>query len=732
MSAKLFDHLEKTPPKITSSGVFISDPRVEEKGNIEVLLKGQSFPLKFIGIYPNRVLQLDLQEVEGLIDATGDDDTFETACKIHLNSMADWHINNTPTIQLQIHRRNAPFTAKLSNHLMARGVKKPASIRAKLANHRASARLIIQFINTDTQESEKSSVNFDPSCFGGKNASGYQEVEVPAPEDYENFDVYFFIHYEGDLNEMSTHEPYLFLADVHLTERMSNSDLDYPIDSAIFTEADAKQRWLYANVTGGIRNLDCIFVKCGDQIAICKTEPVMKALNFFDTEYYLKENSNLNFENIDPFSHYMLIGTKEGRNPNPEFSVNEYLLRHSDVEASNIEPLVHYANIGKREERSLGTFEVKLHEVWRSEGSSIPSTEPNTILKRAQDLMIPMGIINTKKLAVFIVPEHDAMSGGIYSIFSIANVMRKTRQQHGFDVLVMTRPNANGLTYVRNSAFPNGETVLRTEQLRLFSEVSELQLHIPEYATVEFVRSLSPELTQYLLKRDHLHINILNQNIRLMPEPAKFRDLVRMADTIGQSISHHAFFNQELTDYYNLPSLLLPAYTDLTPFPASNFSEKENLILYSDDDATYRKAVLEQLMVMGDYELVKIKDITFDKYMDLATRCKFSVSFGEGFDGYVAQPIYQGGIGMALYTDEFFPDDSYLEFENFFSSEQEMVDEIVPTIRRLEKDKSRYEALNASLRAKWDELYSYDDYVSQIGKLAREEYEIFPGCNIRA
>ena len=66
MSAKLFDHLEKTPPKITSSGVFISDPRVEEKGNIEVLLKGQSFPLKFVGIYPNRVLQLDLQEVEGL------------------------------------------------------------------------------------------------------------------------------------------------------------------------------------------------------------------------------------------------------------------------------------------------------------------------------------------------------------------------------------------------------------------------------------------------------------------------------------------------------------------------------------------------------------------------------------------------------------------------------------------------------------------------------------------
>src|ERR1700733_5997230 len=118
--------------------------------------------------------------------------------------------------------------------------------------------------------------------------------------------------------------------------------------------------------------------------------------------------------------------------------------------------------------------------------------------------------------------------------------------------------------------------------------------------------------------------------------------------------------------------------------------------------------------------------MTFDVYMDLATRCKFSVSFGEGFDGYVAKPMYQGGIGFALYNDEFFPNASYKKFENFFETEEEMIEEIVPTIRRLEADQQRYVALNKALRAKWDQLYSYDDYVARIAKLMRNEYEIFP------
>lgn len=728
MNTKLYDHLQSFPPKLFKSGVLIVDPDPRRTSYTALLFKGQTVSFEVKEVEQALKFELDMEANMSLVDASGDDDDFETAYKLGLNRLPDWHVDHIATFQLEVLRERAPFFAKLPRPIVATGVKHIAVVKAKLANHRAIARLVVQFINTDTGESETAFVEFDPTYIGGKIEAHYQDVEIVAPKSYENFEVFFFIDFRPKTENTSPANPFLFLWDIHLAER----EMNFGMEMVSFSKAEMEQRWLYAGVKGGIKDTDCLFVECGGEIAVLKTKAVIQGAHFFDENYYREKNPGLNFNDIDPFTHYLLIGSKENRKPNPEFSVREYLLRHPDVEAGDVDPLVHYACFGNEQQRSLGTFEETLNNIWKSEGQEIPAVAPNIILMRAQDLMVPMEIIDTQKLAVFFVPEHNVMSGGIYSIFSIANVMRKARRQHGFDVLIMTRPNSDSTTYLRNSAFRNAETVLRAEQLRLFSEVSELQLHIPEYATVEFVRNLSQELTQYLLKRDHLHINILNQNIRLMPEPEKFRDLRRMADTIGQSISHHAFFNQDLTDHYDLPSLLLPAYTDLTPFPASSFEEKENLILYSDDDATYKKAVLDQLREMGDYELVKIKDITFDMYMDLATRCKFSVSFGEGFDGYVAQPIYQGGIGMALYTDEFFPDDSYMDFENFFNTEKEMIDGIVPTIRRLEKDKSRYEALNAGLLAKWEKLYNYDDYVAQIGKLGRREYEIFPSINTSA
>jgi hypothetical protein len=212
-----------------------------------------------------------------------------------------------------------------------------------------------------------------------------------------------------------------------------------------------------------------------------------------------------------------------------------------------------------------------------------------------------------------------------------------------------------------------------------------------------------------------------------MPDREKFRDLRRITDSIGQSVAHHAYATQERADRYGLPTLLVPAYTDLTPYAPATFEEKEKLIIYSPDDAPYKDAVLERLQDgLPDYKLLEINGISFDKYMELATRCKFSVSFGEGFDGYVAQPIYQGGIGLAVYTDEFFPSDKFLQFENFFSSEQMMINHIVDTVRGLESDRSRYVNLNAALHAEWEKLYLYSEYLEKLKRLALRRYEIFP------
>jgi hypothetical protein len=212
-----------------------------------------------------------------------------------------------------------------------------------------------------------------------------------------------------------------------------------------------------------------------------------------------------------------------------------------------------------------------------------------------------------------------------------------------------------------------------------------------------------------------------------MPESPAFRELRRVADNLTQSVAHHAYFGQEFADRYGLPSLLLPAYTDLSEYEKVAAPQKDMLIIYSPDFAVHREGCLAEMKAgLPGYKFVEITGMSFDHYMDLASRCRYAVSFGEGFDGYVAQPIYQGGIGLTLFNEEFFPSASFRRFPNFFADPSTMGREAVELIGRLDGSEEEYVALNRRLVQEWEALYSYSDYVFRIGLLARKEFEIFP------
>lgn len=380
----------------------------------------------------------------------------------------------------------------------------------------------------------------------------------------------------------------------------------------------------------------------------------------------------------------------------------------------------------KIRQRILGKTSIQVSK----ETAALASFSEAAILTRAQDFMFPVSAMKSRRLMIMIVPEHNDMSGGIYSFFSIANQMHAMQSVHGYDVLVMTRPNDMGATYIRLSAFRNAETVYRFEQILLCDQVEELYLHIPEYAARSFYDLLSPELLRYLKSRKKLYINIMNQNAKLMPEASAFKNLRGISTGISQSVAHHAYYGQEFADRYNLPTLLLPAYTDLSRYPGSTFEEKRKLIIYSLDKAPHRKACLEILeREFSDYERVEIRGMSFERYMQLATDCLFSISFGEGFDGYVAQPVQQGGIGLTVYREEFFPSEDFLQYYNIFRSEEEMVAELATRMRRLASDPDLYKSLNRDYKKAHDALYSFDDYVGCVRKLVMRDFDLFPTRN---
>lgn len=71
----------------------------------------------------------------------------------------------------------------------------------------------------------------------------------------------------------------------------------------------------------------------------------IKNQNLFNEDYYLK-NYGENIEDMDPLTHYISVGYKEGKNPSPIFNNNYYLSRYSDTRNGN--PLIHYALYGRK------------------------------------------------------------------------------------------------------------------------------------------------------------------------------------------------------------------------------------------------------------------------------------------------------------------------------------------------------------------------------------------------
>ena len=70
----------------------------------------------------------------------------------------------------------------------------------------------------------------------------------------------------------------------------------------------------------------------------------------FDVEYYKKHYLN-NGEKCNPITHYLTEGVKKGFNPNPFFDTKWYLNENSDVKNANINPFIHYIEYGIYEGR---------------------------------------------------------------------------------------------------------------------------------------------------------------------------------------------------------------------------------------------------------------------------------------------------------------------------------------------------------------------------------------------
>ena len=346
---------------------------------------------------------------------------------------------------------------------------------------------------------------------------------------------------------------------------------------------------------------------------------------------------------------------------------------------------------------------------------------------KIQDSYNLSAIKNAKKLIMFLIPPADApkINGGIMSIFSLCETSREIN--NGVPCLISTFPNCK-YTYACNDLFLNNENIYRFSQIvENASKLDEMILHIPEYYADDFYKDLKRSDIKFLKSIPNLHINILNQNIELMPEPKKLKDLYKLTNNITQTIAHARYATQEVCDKWQIPTHLFSVNIDISKYKSYSFEEKEKIIVLSPDENEHKAKIVEKLkQELPDWQLVTVQNMTFPEYIDLISRAFFTITFGEGFDGYLNEPICANSVGLAVYNDNFFPNTEWKNLFNIYNSYEEMFSKITSDIKFLTSNPKEYKRLNFIHLQKLKTFLEPENFTLNLKHFYKNQYDFYP------
>lgn len=343
------------------------------------------------------------------------------------------------------------------------------------------------------------------------------------------------------------------------------------------------------------------------------------------------------------------------------------------------------------------------------------------------------------KLVVFFEIAPYRMCGGQMSLFSYCKYSKQILGDSA-EVLMTTIPGK--YTYCHNNRFENDIDICRWEQVReLLKGKKECILHIPEADLVnpengeELVRkALLDDDFDLLRSIENLQINIVNQQIELMPSPEKYRWLYSLTDKVTTTVCNKTSATQDICNDIGTPLHMLSVYYDLGNVKRVPVKKKEKLILLSPDvpaQGIHHKIKLIDKInkELPDYKLFIISNLTLQECMRLTAVSSAVITFGEGFDGYLNNSPQVGTLAFAVYNNVFFPDKKWKDFTNIYDSYDEMTENITGDITRLIKDEKLYNETVARHEKAVHELYVFDEYIENLKRFYAGSFDFRPNTS---
>jgi hypothetical protein len=332
----------------------------------------------------------------------------------------------------------------------------------------------------------------------------------------------------------------------------------------------------------------------------------------------------------------------------------------------------------------------------------------------------------SEKVIIFFIPGaqmdtgKEKISGGLISIISLMEETKRIYSNSEKIVLCSTFFNHRKL--FKLSSFENSADVFCINIIQdYFQSINEITLHIPELFVGDFVKKNAK--SPWLKSISNVRLNILNQNIKLMPAIETLRQLRADYENLTITTAHRKYCTIEYQNKFEIPHHLLSVWISPDKYTKTDFKEKENLILLSPDNDEFNEEFIARMRDCSpNYRCVVIRNVTYEEYKRMITQAKFLVTSGEGLDAYFIETYFSGGVAFAFKNVDFF-DDKYLHLDCLIEDGFVNFDDVIKKILSFDRD-DKYTHCNSQVNRILEMDYNYNQYKTNLLSFYRGKYSI--------
>jgi hypothetical protein len=342
----------------------------------------------------------------------------------------------------------------------------------------------------------------------------------------------------------------------------------------------------------------------------------------------------------------------------------------------------------------------------------------NLKLRTARNVFTRAAAFRTKRLIVFLTPGHDYPAGGILSIAALYRETNALRELHRSRVSLCTIPYQPPL--LKYTWFKNRNYLLDLEALLMrCHHLDFLQLHIPELVvnqTAAWLESTGRALLQNIRE---VHLNVMLQNIDLF-QGHNIQALLPFGK-VTCTTAHEAYTNRSTRDSLGVPLHRLSCCNGPELYSPVDYRDKESLLLVSNDEHPRKNQILKLVEEgLPNLTIQIIQNLSYEEYQKLIRRAKWSLTFGEGLDGYFVDQVFTGGVAFAVFNERFFTP-PFASLENVYPTWEKLSDRLVADLQRLDEP-TAYERCRRQTSDLLSELYSTERFRENLRLFYRGEY----------